>query len=87
MLVKPAFFESLISQVIKIVRPTRDRELIAIDGKRVCTTSELNDKPLHLLNAMAIDDGIALSQIACERFSLMDLVVFSQSPVFLFSPL
>lgn len=73
-IVRPAYFEALIGEVGKMVKAKNDEKnkkddnisnIIAIDGKALCSASKIKQSPLHLLNAISTEDGIALSQVKC----------------------
>jgi len=70
-IIRPAYFEALIGEVGNIVKE-KNREnsdsisnIIAIDGKTLCSASKIKQSPLHLLNAISTEDGIVLSQVKC----------------------
>lgn len=68
-LIKPAFFESLLAQIARHLSPEVERDLIAIDGKSLNGTNKVSKNKLHLVNAMSIESGLTLSQIACSEKS------------------
>lgn len=64
-LLKPAAFESFFMKFTAELNGTNEGKQIAIDGKTVRGSANKNigQKPIHLLNAVAVDTGLVLGQL------------------------
>lgn len=65
-LLSPVEFSSCFSTWVLSVRKKITHEVVAIDGKRLCNSYDhsLNQPALHMVLALAVENGLCLGQIA-----------------------
>lgn len=67
--IDPREFSDHFSQWINNLKERYDKEVIAIDGKRICNSHHLNNKAIHMVSAFATQNGLCLGQFATREKS------------------
>lgn len=62
----PQAFEECFSAWVKTVRKKTKGEVVAIDGKSSRRSHKKDEKPLHLVNAFAAENGIVIGQMKVD---------------------
>lgn len=67
--IDPVGFSGCFSQWINSLRVEFDKEVIAIDGKRICNSHHLANPAIHMVSAFASQNGLCLGQVATREKS------------------
>lgn len=67
--IDPEEFSGCFSKWVESLRDVCPREVVAIDGKRICNSHHQGNPALHVVSAFAAQNGLCLGQVATKEKS------------------
>ena len=67
--IDPNEFCTCFSEWVNTLRQRYDREVVAIDGKRICSSHHKGNPAIHIVSAFATQNGLCLGQVATREKS------------------